>query len=180
MEQNLPYFETPSALERGAVQEALGNVPLHPLLPVEIASTGLRHLIVPFSSYTDLPRLNPDFEAIKIHSKILEVDTVCSFAPSAREPSRIRMRDFCSGIGDNEEPASGTTSGALTCYLFRHRFVPADEFGEVRVHVEQGVEMGRPSKIEAMLKVQDRNVQRVAVQGQATLVLEGTIRIPYS
>lgn len=178
MEQNLPYFETPSTLEGGTVQEVLGDVPLHPYLPVEIASTGLRHLIVPFSSYADLSRLNPDFAMVKRLSQILKVDTVCAFAPSAREPSHIRMRDFCSGIGDNEEPASGTTSGALTCYLFRHGLAPADEFGEVRVHVEQGVEMGRPSQIEAILTVQHGNVQRVAVRGQAILVLEGTIRIP--
>jgi PhzF family phenazine biosynthesis protein len=178
MEQNLPYFETPSALEWGAVQEVLGDVPLHSFLPVEIASTGLRHLIVPFSSYADLSRLNPDFEMIKRLSQLSKVDTVRAFAPSAREPSHMRMRDFCSGIGDNEEPASGTTSGALTCYLFRHRFAPADEFGELRVYVEQGVEMGRPSQIEARLTVRDGNVQRVAVQGQAMLVLEGSMRIP--
>ena len=178
MEQNLPYFERPSALEWGAVQEALGNVPIHPSLPVEIAATGLRHMIVPFSSYPDLSRLKPDFEAVKRLSQISKVDTVCAFAPSSKSPIGVRMRDFCAGIGADEEPASGTTSGALTCYLFRHRFAPVDEFGEVRVHVEQGVEMGRPSQIEARLKVQDGNVQRVAVQGQATLVLEGRMRVP--
>lgn len=178
MEQNQPYFETPSALECRAVQEALGDVPLHPFLPVEIASTGLRHMIVPFSRYNDLSRLNPDFDAIKKLSQSLKVDTVCAFSQSARAPFSVRMRDFCSGIGADEEPASGTTSGALTCYLFRHGFVPVDVSGEVRVHVEQGVEMGRPSQIEARLTVQGGNVQRVAVQGQAVLALEGIIRIP--
>jgi PhzF family phenazine biosynthesis protein len=122
--------------------------------------------------------LNPDFEALKRLSQISKVDTVCAFASSSKSPIHVRMRDFCSGIGADEEPASGTTSGALTCYLFRHRFALADEFGEVRVHVEQGVEMGRPGQIEASLTVQDGIVQRVAVQGQATLVLEGVIRIP--
>lgn len=178
MEQNQPYFETPSALECGAVQEVLGDVPLHPFLPVEIASTGLRHLIVPFSRYNDLSRLNPDFDAIKKLSQSLKVDTVCAFSQSTREPSHVRLRDFCSGIGADEEPASGTTSGALTCYLFRHELVPVDECGEVRVHIEQGVEIGRPSQIEARLTVQEGNVRRVAVQGQAVLALEGIIRIP--
>lgn len=178
MEQNQPYFEPPPKFEGGAVQEALGDVPLHPFLPVEIASTGLRHLIVPFSRYEDLSGLAPDYDAIKRISQDLKVDTVCAFAQSVREPSRVRIRDFCSGIGADEEPASGTTSGALTSYLFRHGSVPVNEFGEVRVQVEQGVEMGRPSQIEARLSVQEGNVQRVAVQGQAVLVLEGTIRIP--
>lgn len=178
MEQNLPYFETPSAHECGVVQELLGDVPLHPFLPVEIASTGLRHLIVPFSRYEDLSGLIPDFDAIKRLSQILKVDTVCAFAQSTRESSHVRLRDFCSGIGADEEPASGTASGALTCYLFRHGFVPVDEFGEVRVYVEQGVEMGWPSQIEARLTVREGNVQRVVVQGKAVQVLEGTMRIP--
>lgn len=178
MEQKQPYFEKPPSLECKTAREVLGGIPLHPSLPVEIASTGLRHLIVPFSRYEDLSRLTPDFHAIKILSQSLKVDTVCAFSQSAREPSHVRLRDFCSGIGANEEPASGTTSGALTCYLFRHGCIPVDGFGEARVYVEQGVEIGRPSQIEARLTVQEGNVQRVAVQGQAILVLEGTIQIP--
>ena len=177
MEQNLPYFETPSAVARGGVQEVLGGVPLHASLPVEIASTGLRHLIVPFSKYADLARLNPDFEGVKRLSQSAKVDTVGAFAPSAKEPSHIRLRDFCAGIGDNEEPASGTTSGAVSCYLLRHGFARADELGDVSVQVEQGVEMGRPSHIEARLRVQDGNVQRVAVRGEAVLVMEGRMRM---
>lgn len=178
MEQRLPYFETPSGVEREGVQEVLGGAPLHPSLPLEIGSTGLRHLIVPFQKYADLGRLKPGFEGVKRLSHRLNVDTVCAFAPSAKTPSQVRMRDFCAGIGADEEPASGTTSGAVSCYLFRHGIARADEFGKVIVHVEQGVEMGRPSHIEASLAVQDGNVHRVAVQGQARLVLEGTIRIP--
>lgn len=177
MAQNQPCFETPSALECGVVQEVLGDVPLHPSLPVEIASTGLRHLIAPFSQYEDLSRLKPDFEAIKRISQILGVDTVCAFALSGRDPSRVRLRDFCSGIGADEEPASGTTCGALTCYLFRHGHASVDELGEVRMNIEQGVEMGRPSQIETRLNLRYGKVQRVAVRGKAILVLEGTIRI---
>lgn len=177
MGQNLPYFETPAALEQEGVQEVLGGVPLHPSLPLEVGSTGLRHLIVPFSRYADLARLDPDFEGVKRLSQSLKVDTVGAFAPSAEEPSLIRLRDFCAGIGDSEEPASGTTSGAVSCYLLRHGITRADEFGEVSVHVEQGVEMGRPSHIEARLRVRDGRVKRVAVRGEAILVLEGRMRI---
>lgn len=178
MDQKLPYFETLSQIEWGAVQEVLGNVPLHPILPVEIASTGLRHLIVPYRSLEDISRLVPDFEAVIRLSRKLKVDTVCAFAPVENRPAYFRLRDFCAGIGDYEEPASGTTSGALTCYLFRHRLVAPDKAGDVRVVVEQGVEMGRPSKIEARLTVKDGNITRVSVKGQAILVLEGTIRLP--
>jgi predicted PhzF superfamily epimerase YddE/YHI9 len=51
------------------------------------------------------------------------------------------MRDLCAGIGDLEEPASGTTSAGLTAYL-------VDHWGRRRLRVHQGIEVGRPSLIE--------------------------------
>ena len=68
-------------------------------------------------------------------------DTVGVFARLGEH--RVRMRDFCAPIGALEEPASGTTSAALADYLTRH--TAASKVAAVTV--EQGVEMGRPSRI---------------------------------
>jgi PhzF family phenazine biosynthesis protein len=174
MEQRPAYFEPPS-VKRRAVQEMLGDVPLHSSLPVEIASTGLRHLMVPFPRIGELARLDPDFGALARLSHTLKVDTVCTFALSPEVTTRVRVRDFCSSIGADEEAASGTTSGALACYLAKHGVISPDQSGEMRVQVEQGVEMGRPSWIEARLTQVDATVQRVCVRGRAIEVLKGEL-----
>ncbi|MDI7277768.1 MAG: PhzF family phenazine biosynthesis protein [Anaerolineae bacterium] len=175
MEQRFPDFGPP-AVQREAVEGILGGVALHPSLPLEIVSTGLRHLMVPFAAVEDLARLDPDLRALARLSRCLPVDTVCAFAVSALPGGQVRMRDFCPGIGADEEPASGTTSGALACYLVKHRAVSPDQAGQVRVLVSQGVEMGRPSRIDVLLEVSDGAVRRVRVRGQAVCTLRGRLR----
>lgn len=108
-------------------------------------------------------------------SQTLKVDTVCAFALSPEAKAQVRMRDFCSAIGADEEPASGTTSGALGCYLVKHGVISANQQGEVRVQVEQGVEMGRPSWIEVRLTRVKGAGQRVGVRGRAIEVLKGKL-----
>jgi len=179
MGQRLPYFESPS-IEPKAVQQILGDVPLHPSLPIEIASTGLRHLVVPFPKVEDLAKLNPDFKALAQLSHTLKVDTVCVFAQSPEATDHVRVRDFCSGIGADEDPASGTTSGALACYLAKHNIVSPHQGGEVRGQVSQGVEMGRPSRIEARLNLLRETVQRVCVRGEAICTLKGEMNCAMS
>ena len=112
------------------------------------------------------------------------MDTVCAFAPDeARETrdgtvTRVRARDFCSPIGNDEEPASGTTSGALACYLFRHGIAAAGG-AAVKVSVRMGVEMGRPGTVEARLDLDEGNeVRRVSVLGRATRTLAGVMELP--
>jgi len=76
---------------------------------------------------------------------------------------------LCAGIGTIEEAASGTTSGALALYLEQQRQLD----GRALV-IEQGVEMGRPSRIEVVLAPPDQ----VTVRGEARKILEGTLVLP--
>jgi trans-2,3-dihydro-3-hydroxyanthranilate isomerase len=89
-----------------------------------------------------------------------------------------RQRDFCPGIGANEEPASGTTSGALACYLVKHGALLPDRQGKATVLIAQGVEMGRPSRIEAIVTTVDGKIQGVSVRGTAVRTLSGKLRSP--
>ncbi|MBI1852754.1 MAG: PhzF family phenazine biosynthesis protein, partial [Planctomycetes bacterium] len=119
MGQRAPTFEMP-VIDADAVRRVLGDVPLHRTLPLEVASTGLRHLVVPFATAADLARLEPDFGALAGLARRLEVDTIAAVTPPSRRGGAIRVRDFCSAIGANEEAASGTTAGAVASWLARH------------------------------------------------------------
>src|SRR5262249_2678467 len=96
------------------------------------------------------------------------VDTICVWAPGS-ERNHFRTRDLCAAIGAIEEPASGTTSGALALYLAQH-----DQLADSELVLEQGVEMGRPSRIELAVTPPDL----VTVRGQARKVLEGRLELP--
>ncbi len=171
MEQAAASFETPNL--PGTVQEVLGRAPIHPGLPIEIACTGLRHLLVPFREIGGLTELRPDFKGMARLSRALQVDTVGAFAVSPDRPAWVRMRDFCPAIGADEEPASGTTGCAVACYLARHGVLSSDARGKLDVQVVQGVEMGRPSRLEIRVHLSDGVVRRVHVRGRAVRVLRG-------
>jgi predicted PhzF superfamily epimerase YddE/YHI9 len=98
-----------------------------------------------------------------------ELERSFSWAPTAQK-NRVRVRDLCAGIGALEEPASGTTSAALALYLARHGLLAGSE-----LVVEQGIEMGRSSRIDVDLEAPDI----ATVRGAARKRLSGTLE-PWS
>jgi len=165
MTQKVPRFL--GTLDPARIGPLFGQPP-DPSLPISIVSTGLRHLVVPFSSTAALGHLAPDIGGLVELSRQLGVDTIAAFS---RTRSGVRLRDFCPGIGDDEEAASGTTAGALACYLFANG--PLEVQGETAtLNVEQGIEMGRPSRLRAQLTLRCNEIVRVAVTGTATRLAE--------
>ena len=157
----------PGSVRREAVEAALA-MPTDPARPIEMIGTGLRHLVVPAAAQQALARLAPSEAALDALAASCGADTVCVFTRLGEH--RVRMRDLCAPIGALEEPASGTTSAALAAYLTWH----AAASGDAPITIEQGVEMGRPSRIE--VHVQTRRGQTVAtVWGSAIKTASGTI-----
>jgi trans-2,3-dihydro-3-hydroxyanthranilate isomerase len=74
-----------------------------------------------------------------------------------------------------EDPATGSASGPLGCYLVRHGIVPLDRAGAIVS--AQGVKMNRPSRIHIRIDADapDR-ISRVRVGGTSVLVGEGRLR----
>jgi len=166
MTQRLPKFFPPE-VEAAELSRLLG-VPVDPQLPLAIVSTGLRHLVVPYSRVDALVGLKPDFPELRKLSHRLRVDTIAAFALTA---SGARVRDLCPGIGDNEEAASGTTAGALAGYLFHHGVIASGR-EVVGLDIEQGIEMNQPSQLRAELTLRADQIVRVAVRGRATRLWE--------
>lgn len=150
------------------VEAALGPVRRRPDLPLAVAGTGLRHLIIPLADSAALQEITLDGMRIAALAKRAFVDTICVWAPGS-ERDHFRMRDLCAAIGAIEEPASGTTAGALALYLAHYEQLAGRELA-----LEQGVEMGRPSRIEVVLTSPDL----VTVCGAAQKVVEGTLVPP--
>ena len=114
----------------------------HPDLPAQVVSTGVGHLLVPVRDSSVLERCAPLPEAFTALLQPLDCATVYV---AAAEPGagRAQARAFFQNPwGLTEDPATGSAAGPLCAYLQRR-------MGTEAVVVDQGVAMGRPSRMTA-------------------------------
>jgi len=78
---------------------------------------------------------------------------------------------FAPRLGIFEDPATGSASGPLGCYLVRHGVVPHERAATILSL--QGAKMGRPSWIHIAIGGRGTDVADVKVGGTAVLVAEG-------
>ncbi len=77
--------------------------------------------------------------------------------------------------GIPEESATGTSNGALACYLFKYDKINPNNTGYIVM--EQGYSMEKPSEIIISLAVQNKEVLGVLVGGKALNISEIEVEI---
>jgi len=87
----------------------------------------------------------------------------------------VYSRMFAPDVGVAEDPATGSASGPLGCYLVRHKIVSPAKAGAI-LNL-QGVKMGRPSHVHVSIGVENNDFTCVRVGGEAVLAGEGTLYI---
>lgn len=85
-------------------------------------------------------------------------------------------RMFAPGLGVAEDPATGSAALGLGVWLTSTGQVDAD--AETAYVVHQGVEMGRPSRLECVVRTEASAVVETRVTGSVVPVAEGQIRVP--
>lgn len=147
--------------------------------PIEIGSTGLRHLFVPIDTLAAVRDMAPDFGAVAELCRRLSVSTLAVFTLQTDDPaSTLRCRDFCPAVGVDEVPVSGTTNSALACYLVNNRLVAAGEAnGDIEILAEQGSEVGRPGRVRSLVRTKDGDISNLHVGGQAVLSIDGVVNL---
>jgi len=111
--------------------------------PVQEVSTGLPFFIVPVRTLAAMQGIKVNLaEYYRLFDR-LEAKAVLAFSPETIDPQcRLHVRVFCDYYNVPEDPATGSANGCLCAWLVRHRYLGKGEFA---IHVEQGVEMKRPS-----------------------------------
>lgn len=144
-----------------------------------VVSTGLPDLILPVRSRDILWGLKPDNDALTEYSRATNTISIHAFTLDVEEPGQghtAQCRDFSPLVGIPEESATGTASGATAAYMVAKRLVPAA--GEtVRMVLEQGYSMGKPSQIAVEVDVAGGEPAAVRVGGQAVAIKEGTLEV---
>jgi trans-2,3-dihydro-3-hydroxyanthranilate isomerase len=156
------------AIEAATVLGALGLGPAdaHAELPVQPVSTGIFHLMVPVRDQVALERVRPNLLRVEEVERQTQTMVIYVFVPSEDGRDVVRARGFFAERDHVlEDPATGSAAGPLCAYLNQHT-------GATAASVLQGIEMGRPSRLETAI-VGDR----VQVAGDCVIVLEGELRV---
>jgi len=162
MEQEPAEFgvEIDPALAVAAV--GLDPADLHPELPPQIVGTGVPQLLVPVRAEAVLAHPRPRFQELR--DLLAEHRCVVAYVVHP-EGERVHARSFFPApTGVEEDPATGAAAGPLCAYLH-------ERTGVTRLEIEQGVAMGRPSRLLCEYG------ERVKVAGDAVVIAEGTLRI---
>jgi trans-2,3-dihydro-3-hydroxyanthranilate isomerase len=167
MLQKPAEFKSPH-LSKPALARALGLKPgdLKSPLPIESVSTGIFNLMVPLTNRRELARISSDPRALLAAMRGADSVAYCFVIAS-------RGQVFSRGMlpwSLYEDPATGSAAGSLAAYLVRHGKLRAGE----RLSIAQGLEMDRPSRIEAVVEEQ-RGKLVPRVSGSAVVICEGHI-----
>jgi trans-2,3-dihydro-3-hydroxyanthranilate isomerase len=181
MTQSNPVFGAP-VVDRAAAAAAL-SLPPSAIggdgLPVQVVSCGVPFLFVPLTtrSAVDQAAVNGSALDALLDAAGGGARGVFLFSP---EPGGDRAtaysRMFAPALGVAEDPATGSASGPLGCYLVRHHVVPPGKAGAMLSL--QGVKMGRPSHVHISIRVENGDITLVRVGGESVLAGEGTLYVP--
>jgi trans-2,3-dihydro-3-hydroxyanthranilate isomerase len=92
-----------------------------------------------------------------------------------RGPDHWRVRMFAPGINVPEDPATGSAAASFGGFLAARESTAEGTFVWT---IDQGMEMGRPSRITVSVDKAGGAVAAVRVAGQAVLMGEGSLRLP--
>jgi trans-2,3-dihydro-3-hydroxyanthranilate isomerase len=180
MTMPLPSFG-PEVTDRQAFARSLGlkadDLARGPVQPV---SCGNQFLFAPLASRAAVDRVSIDRGAYAASLRAAGLDELPVFIltldrEDAKGDETVYSRMLAPGFGIAEDPATGSASGPLGAYLFRHGLVPRDRLAHF-VSL-QGVKMLRPSRIHVSIEARGDEMTRVRVGGRSVLVGEGHLKL---
>ncbi|MFC7200363.1 PhzF family phenazine biosynthesis protein [Halospeciosus flavus] len=141
-------------------------------LPLAVADTGLPFLVVPVNFLEHLGDADPDFRAVEELADDVDAAGVYAFTFDTVEgDSTLHGRAFVPGLGIDEDPVTGTASGAVGGYL---RYTEAFDSLPEEMVFEQGHFLDRPGRVRVRVGAE------VEVGGTAVESLDGELAVPES
>lgn len=141
--------------------------------PPRVASVGLPFLFVEVRDRAALGRARPHLEATEA-LRARGLPTLLHAYCSGNDGVDLRSRMFAPLDGVPEDPATGSANCTLAA-LLAHCAPKRD--GEFAFRIAQGVEMGRPSRLDARATKRDGAVVASFVGGTSVAVAEGSIEV---
>ena len=143
--------------------------------PVTV-SVGLAFVVAELGSLADLAAARPNGSAFaKANEGYRHADFGLSLMLYVRvdgDPLTLRARMFAPLNNIPEDPATGSAAGALCAYLAS--LLPESD-DELSFALDQGVEMGRPSRIEVAVEKQGGRLGTVRIGGACVEMMRGQL-----
>ena len=141
----------------------------------QVASAGLPFLFAELRDRAALERARSRMDGVDaLVAAGLNPDVFMYVRSKSKDDFDVRARMFAPVDGVPEDPATGSANCALAGLLAKHDARPS---GEVRYRIAQGVEMGRPSVLEARVEKKNGEVVEIRIGGDSVMISEGTIEV---
>mgnify|MGYP001211992063 CR=1 FL=1 len=137
----------------------------------QVLSVGLAFLVVELRSREALARARPDTAA---HQRVLPAigtDAVYAYVRD-EDGGHLHARMFAPLDACPEDPATGSAAGATIALLAT---LQPERDADQSWHIEQGVDMGRPSRILGRTEKRGGLLQAVHIAGNAVQVMSGLL-----
>ena len=141
--------------------------------PPQVASVGLPFVVAELRDRAALERARVNGAGLDAIKALGVVPDIHLYVRSGDEFD-LRTRMFAPYDGVPEDPATGSANCALAALLTQAR---RESSGAFDYRIAQGVEMGRPSVLEARSEKRDGEVSGTWIGGASVLVSEGTIEV---
>ncbi|WP_458576375.1 PhzF family phenazine biosynthesis protein [Aliamphritea spongicola] len=139
---------------------------------MQAVSTGLADILVPLPAKT-LNRLTPDYTAL---SQFCQQHNLIGLHAFELQPAgsvfSAECRNFAPLFGIPEEAATGSSNGALACYLQTYCCTEQTEFSFL-----QGRSLGQTSQVNSKLQIHQERINRVQVSGTAQQISQQRVTV---
>lgn len=135
--------------------------------PIQRYRFGVTHVLVQLADPQAVASLTPDLAAL---SRLGGFGVVVF----AQDQSTVRARVFAPGLGVSEDPATGSAVAPMAFHIHRFGATPSNH----RLTVAQGVELGRPSTLQAEYAYEGAELRRIFVGGECVLLGRGEWSLP--
>jgi trans-2,3-dihydro-3-hydroxyanthranilate isomerase len=139
---------------------------LDPDLPAGVAAAGVPFAFLPVRADA-VARAVPDLRAV---AGATAQQTGLAVVAVDRGKGTAHVRVFCPQVGVSEDPATGSAGVALGVFL-GGRGALAD--GWTTVTIAQGAELGRPSRLEVLVRTSGGATVETAVRGEVKMIAKG-------
>jgi trans-2,3-dihydro-3-hydroxyanthranilate isomerase len=139
-----------------------------------IASCGAPFVLAELKSLASLAAARPHAETFSAHLTADRATGILLYVPARNGDFDIRARMFAPLYGVPEDPATGSANTALVGLLASLR--PQRDL-TLRLRIGQGIEMGRPSLLEAGAEKRDGRITGMWIGGRCVEMMRGTLAL---
>lgn len=145
-----------------------------PGVPIMTVSTGTPQLMIPLRDLESLRRARPNVAAYTALRERGDFFSPHLFVlPGLTAQGATFARHFGVPPDTPEDPVTGSATGGMAAYLWRHGLIDTPRF-----IAEQGNWMGRPGQVFVEVVRSPDEIETVKVGGYAALVMSGELLVP--